>query len=253
MEKMFQDKVALVTGGASGLGRTTALAFAREGAKVAVADIMVSGGEETVQLIRDAGGEAFFVKTDVAKREEIEAMVEKTIAAYGRIDCALNNVGVGVKLALTADCAEEDWDYLMNINLKGVWLCMKYEIPHMLKQGGGAIVNMSSASGFHGTPYQNAYSASKHGVLGLTKTAALEYAKLGIRVNAICPGPIRTPGTEGYFTRDPEAETRLNASTPMGRIGVPREIAETVLWLCSEGASYITGQSIAIDGGRSVV
>ncbi len=253
MEGKFQNKVALVTGGAMGIGQATAFAFAREKAKVVIADIMAKDGEDTVRKIREAGGNAYFVKTDISQRSEIEEMVRETIGIYDRIDYAFNNVGVGVNLALTADFPEEDWDHLMNINLKGVWLCMKYEIPHMLKQGGGVIVNMSSASGLHGTPRQCAYSASKHGVLGLTKTTALEYAKSGIRVNAVCPGPIRTPGTEGYLKRDPEAEARLNATTPTGRLGLPQEIAETVLWLCSDGASYITGQSIAIDGGRSVV
>ncbi|MBU1053397.1 MAG: SDR family oxidoreductase [Proteobacteria bacterium] len=253
MEGKFQNKVALITGGAMGIGQATALAFAREQAKILVADIMVKGGEDTVRMIKEAGGDAYFIKTDISQRSDIEEMVRETIGIYDRIDYAFNNVGVGVNLALTADFAEENWDHVMNINLKGIWLCMKYEIPIMLKQGGGVIVNMSSASGLHGTPYQCAYSASKHGVLGLTKTTALEYAKFGIRVNAVCPGPILTPGTEGYFNRDPEAKAKLNATTPMGRIGLPQEIAETVLWLCSGGASYITGQSIAIDGGRSVV
>ncbi|MFH2044653.1 MAG: SDR family oxidoreductase [Pseudomonadota bacterium] len=253
MEGKFQNKVALITGGAMGIGQATALAFAREKAKIVIADIMVKGGEDTVRMIKEAGGDAYFVKTDISQRIEIEEMVRETIGIYDRIDYAFNNVGVGVNLALTADFAEEDWDHLMNINLKGVWLCMKYEIPHMLKQGGGVIVNMSSASGLHGTPYQCAYSASKHGVLGLTKTTALEYAKSGIRVNAVCPGPILTPGTEGYLKRNPGTEAKLNETTPIGRLGVPQEIAETVLWLCSDGSSYITGQSIAIDGGRSVV
>lgn len=253
MEGKFQNRVALVTGGASGLGRATCLAFAREGAKVVVADITAEGGEETVRMIRAADGEALFIRTNIAERSDIEEMVGRTIKEYGRIDCALNNVGISIKLALTADMAEEDWDNQMNINLKGVWLSMKYELPHMVKQGGGVIVNMSSASGFHGTPYQSGYSSSKHGVLGLTKTAALEYARQGIRINAVCPGPVRTAGTEAYFLRDPEAEARLNATTPMGRLGLPGEIAETVLWLCSDGASYITGQYIAVDGGRSAV
>ncbi|MBA3037318.1 MAG: SDR family oxidoreductase [Desulfobacterium sp.] len=252
MEGKFQDKVALVTGGSMGIGQATALAFAREKAKVVIADIMIKEGEETVRMIKNGGGEAYFIKTDISSHNEIENLIQKTIEKYGRIDYALNSVGIGVKLALTADFHEEDWDRVMNINLKGIWLCMKYEIPHMLKQGGGVIVNMSSASGLHGTPYQSAYSASKHGVLGLTKTTALEYALSGIRVNAICPGPILTPGTEGYLERDPEARKRFNETTPMGRLGMPQEVAETVLWLCSDAASYITGQSIVIDGGRSV-
>ena len=177
MNDEYRGKVALITGGASGLGQATALAFAREKAKVVVADIWTTEGEETVRTIREAGGEAFFIKTDVGRRDEIEAMVQKTIEEYGRLDYAINNAGVGQKLALTADLAEEEWDRIMAIDLKSVFLCVKYEIPHMLKQGGGVIVNMASASGVHGTPYQCAYSASKHAILGLTKTVALEDRK----------------------------------------------------------------------------
>lgn len=250
----FKDKIALVTGGACGLGRETAVAFAREGAKVVVADILADEGEETVQLIKGMGSDGFFVRTDVSRREDVEQLVQRTIDTYGRIDCALNNVGVGVRtLAPTHEVDEAEWDRVMDINVKGVWYCMKYQIPHMLRQGGGAIINMSSASGVHGTPRQAAYSTSKHAVLGLTKSAALEYGRLGIRINAVCPGPIMTPGTAGYFERDPQAREKLEAGTPMGRVGEPREIAETVLWLASDGASYITGQSILVDGGRSVV
>lgn len=252
MDGKFRNKVVLITGGAMGLGQAIALAFAREKASIVISDIMVDKGEETARQIREAGGEALFIKTDISRREDIEAMVQKTAVEYGRIDCAINNAGVGQSLALTADLAEDEWDRIIGIDLRSVWLCCKYEIPHMLKQGGGVIVNMSSASGTHGTPYQCAYSAAKHGVLGLTKTVALEYAKSGIRANAICPGPIRTAGLEDYFIRDPQAEAKLSAGMPMGRVGIPAEIAETALWLCSDGASFITGQSILVDGGKSV-
>ncbi|MDY0013807.1 MAG: glucose 1-dehydrogenase [Rhodocyclaceae bacterium] len=252
MDGKFRNKVVLITGGAMGLGQAIALAFAREKASIVISDIMVDKGEETARQIREAGGEALFIKTDISRREDIEAMVQKTAVEYGRIDCAINNAGVGQSLALTADLAEDEWDRIIGIDLRSVWLCCKYEIPHMLKQGGGVIVNMSSASGTHGTPYQCAYSAAKHGVLGLTKTVALEYAKSGIRANAICPGPIRTAGLEDYFIRDPQAEAKLSAGMPMGRVGMPAEIAETALWLCSDGASFITGQSILVDGGKSV-
>jgi len=253
LEAEFQNKVALITGESMGIGQAIALAFARENAKVVIAGIMTNGGEETVRMIRETGGDAYYINTDISQRIEIEEMILETIGIYDRIDYAFNNAEIGVNLALTADISEEDWDHLMDINLRGVWLCMKYEIHHMLKQGGGVIVNMSSASGLYGTPYQCAYSASTHGILGLTKTTALEYAKSGIRVNAICPGQIHTFGAEEHFKRDPEAEARLNNTMPIGELGVLLEIAETVLWLCSDGASSITGQFVAIDGWRSAV
>lgn len=242
-------KVAIVTGGGSGIGRATALAFAREGAKVVVADVVVAGGEQTVRLIKAAGGEAIFVKTDVAKGAEVEALVTKTIATYGRLDCAFNNAGIEGQLTSTVEASEANWDRVIDINLKGVWLCMKHEIAQMLTQGGGAIVNTASAAGLIGIAGGSAYVASKHGVNGLTKTAALEYAKQGIRVNAVCPGVIRTPMVERGMVSNPQMMEAMVAVEPIGRLGKPEEIAEAVVWLCSDAASFVTGLPMAVDGG----
>jgi NAD(P)-dependent dehydrogenase (short-subunit alcohol dehydrogenase family) len=247
MKRGYEGKVALVTGGSSGIGRATALAFAREGAKVAVVDINAQGGEETVQLIKKAGGNATFVKCDVSKAADVEAMIKKTVDTYGRLDCAFNNAGVGVKKS-TVDCTEEEWDLSINVLLKGVWLCMKYEIPVMLKQGSGAIVNTSSAGGLIGSPGHSPYTAAKHGVIGLTKVAALDCASAGIRVNAVCPGGVRTPMLEPLLV-NPEYVDSFLRIHPMGRIGNPEEIAEAVLWLCSDAASFVTGVALPVDGG----
>jgi NAD(P)-dependent dehydrogenase (short-subunit alcohol dehydrogenase family) len=249
MAGLVQGKVALVTGGSSGIGRATSLIFAREGAKVVVADVLVEGGEETVHLIKAAGGDAIFVKTDMSKASEIEAMVQKAISTYGRLDCAHNNAGIEGATGKTADYKEEDWDRVMLINLKGVFLCMKYEIPQMLKQGGGAIVNTASDAGLLGVPQMPAYVASKHGVVGLTKTTALEYAKSGIRVNAVCPGVIKTPMVERISGLRPGRIERMAAAEPVGRMGKPEEIGEAVVWLCSEAASFVTGLPMPVDGG----
>src|SRR3989449_2168859 len=239
MTGWLAGKVALVTGAGSGIGRASALTFAREGAKVVVADVVVEGGEETVGMVKTAGGEALFVKADVSQAAEVEALINKTLATYGRLDCAHNNAGIEGAVATTAECTEENWDRIITINLKGVWLCMKYEIPQMLKQGGGAIVNTASGAGLVGIPRAGAYVASKHGVVGLTKTAALEYAKAGIRVNAICPGSTRTPMLEGFMAGDPRVEAMMVAGEPIGRLGRPEEIAEAVVWLCSDAASFV--------------
>ena len=251
MQRRLESRVAVVTGGGSGIGRVTALMFVREGAKVVIADISVEGGEETVRMIKKAGGEAIFVKTDVSKAGEVEALINKTAEVYGRLDCAFNNAGIFPKEAYTAVCTEEDFDRGMSINLKGVWLCMKYEIPQMLKQKKGAIVNAASAAGMVSFPGFLVYVASKHGILGLTKTAALEYAKDGIRINAVCPGIIRAGMTLNNLT--PEVEKEQAAREPIGRMGTAEEVAEAVVWLCSDAASFVIGHPMLIDGGYSIM
>jgi NAD(P)-dependent dehydrogenase (short-subunit alcohol dehydrogenase family) len=245
MAGQVAGRIVLVTGGGSGIGRAAALTFAREGGRVVVSDIVVEGGEETVRMIKAANGEALFVKTDVSKAAEVEVLIQTVIDTYGRLDCAFNNAGIEGAIVPTADYPEAAWDRTMAINLKGVWLCLKYEIPQMLKQGGGAIVNTASVGGLVGTAMISAYVASKHGVVGLTKTAALEYAKAGIRVNAVCPGVILTPMVQ----RLPELLEAFTAAEPIGRLGKPEEIAEAVVWLCSDAASFVTGHAMAVDGG----
>ena len=249
MTDMLKGKVALVTGGSSGIGRASALAFAREGAQVVVADVVVEGGEETVGLIKQAGGEALFVKADVSQAAEVEAMVNKAVETYGRLDCAFNNAGTEGAIAQTDEYTEENWERVIAINLKGVWLCMKHEIPQMLTHGSGAIVNTASALGLVGITKQPAYVASKHGVVGLTKTAALEYAKLGIRVNALCPGAINTPMLDRALSTQPQLAESVTSMEPVGRLGKPEEIAEAVVWLCSDAASFVTGHAMSVDGG----
>ena len=245
----LDGKVALITGAGSGIGRASALAFAREGAKVAVADIVVEGGEETVRMVKEAGGEAFFIKVDVSNAAEVEAMVNAVVDTYGRIDCAYNNAGIEGRLASTDEYPEDVFDKVIDINLTGVWLCMKYELPHMLKQGSGAIVNTASGAGLIGVAGMSAYVASKHGVVGLTKTAALEYAKSGIRVNSVCPGLIQTPMVERITADQPQLGEALVAAEPVGRTGKPEEIAESVVWLSSDAASFVTGHAMSVDGG----
>ena len=247
MEKLLDGKVALVTGGAMGIGRTTAQVFAREGARVVVVDIVTEGGEETVRLIKETGGDALFVKCDVTNAMEVEAAVKKTVDTYGRLDCAFNNAGIAIP-GTTVECSEEDWDRVLSVNLKGVWLCMKYEISQMLTQGGGVIVNTSSAGGLIGTPGIAAYTASKHGVVGLTRTAALEQVTTGIRVNAVCPGSVPTPMLDPVVNH-PEMKAMLESKHPMGRFATTEEIAEAVIWLCSDRASYVTGVAFPVDGG----
>ena len=249
MPNLVKDKVALVTGGGSGIGRASALTFAREGAKVVVSDVVVEAGEETVQLIKNADGEAVFIKADVAQASAVEALIAKTVEAYGRLDCAHNNAGIEGNSAKVADYDEADWDRVIAINLTGVWLCMKYEIPQMLQQGSGAIVNTSSVAGLLGFRTGSAYVASKHGVLGLTKTAALEYAKSGIRVNAVCPGAVDTPMMGRITDHRPHRAAKMAAGEPVGRMGTPQEIAEAVVWLCSDAASFVTGHPMTVDGG----
>jgi NAD(P)-dependent dehydrogenase (short-subunit alcohol dehydrogenase family) len=245
----FEGKVALVTGGGSGIGRATAVAFSREGAKVVVCDVNVDGGEDTVRMITDAGGEAFFVRADVSQAGQVENLIKEAVGKYGSLHCAFNNAGIEGEQAPTADCSEANWDRVINVNLKGVWLCMKYEIPQMLRQGKGAIVNMASVAGLIGFADIPAYGASKHGVIGLTQTAALEYAKTGIRINVVCPGVIRTPMIDRFVSGMPGGEEQLLAAEPIGRLGMPEEIAEAVIWLCSDAASFVLGHPLAVDGG----
>ena len=249
MAGLTEGKVALVTGAGSGIGRATALVFAREGAKVVVSDIVVEGGQETVQQIEAAGGEAIFVKADVSQAADVETLITQTVETYGRLDCAFNNAGIEGGMKLTIDCTKEEFDRTIAVNLTGVWLCMKYEIQQMLSQGGGAIVNTASAAGLVGFPGLPDYVASKHGVVGLTKTAALEYAKSGIRVNAVCPGVIQTPMVERGAQLSPGFDELALSMEPVGRFGQPSEIGEAVVWLCSDAASFVTGIPMQVDGG----
>ena len=242
-------KIALVTGAGSGIGRESALAFAASGAQVMVSDVVVEGGEETVARIKAAGGEATFMRADVSQRAEVEALIRQTVETYGRVDCAHNNAGIEGDMAPTADCTEANWDRTIAINLKGVWLCMKYEIPQMLEQGSGVIVNTSSVAGLVGFLNLPAYVATKHGVAGLTRTAALEYAQQGIRVNAVCPGVIHTSMIDRIVGGDAEAEAQFTALEPVGRMGSPAEVAQAVVWLCSDAASFVTGVAMPVDGG----
>ena len=251
MPGSLEGKTALVTGGGSGIGRAASLAYANDGARVVVADVNVEGGEETVQLIKETGGEAILVHADVSKPEDTQAMVAQAVETFGSLDCAFNNAGIGggKERHLTADYLEDDWDRVMSINLKGVWLCMKAEIPQMMKQGKGAIVNTASIAGLVGLSGTVAYVAAKHGVTGLTKAAAMEYAKSGIRVNAVCPGYIQTPLVQGIFDEIDGYRERVASRHPIDRLGEPEEIAQAVLWLSSDSASFVTGHNMAVDGG----
>lgn len=250
MISSMKNQVALITGAASGIGRATALAFAREGARVVVSDVSSEGGLETVRLLEEQGARAKFVFCDVSKASEVAHLVQKTVEHFGRLDYAFNNAGIEGVSNSTVDCTEDNWNRVIDINLKGVWLCMKYEIAQMMKQeSGGAIVNCSSIAGVIGFPGIPAYTASKHGVMGLTKAAALEYVKSKIRVNVVCPGVIQTPMIDRFTHGQADAVAQLVQGAPMGRMGTPEEIASAVVWLCSDGASYMTGQSMTIDGG----
>lgn len=249
MEEQLRDKVTVVTGGASGIGKATALAFSREGANVVVADISVEMGDEVVSMIKQVGGDAIFVKTDVSQAAQVQSLVQSTVNTYGRLDYACNNAGIEGLTASTAECSEDNWDRTININLKGVWLCMKYEIPEMLKQRTGTIVNIASAAGLVGFAGLPAYAASKGGIVQLTRTAALEYAKLGIRINSVCPGGIETPMIDRLSATNAGLEDPLSTAHPMGRLGKPEEIAQAVVWLCSDAASFVTGHPMVIDGG----
>ena len=251
MSNLFKSKVALIVGGSSGVGRAAALAFAREGAKIVVAARRIKEGEKTVLMIKEEAGEACFVQTDVSKASEVEAMVATCIETYGRLDYAFNNAGIeGSILVSTIDYDEETWDQVIDINLKGAWLCMKYEIPQMLKRGKGAIVNMSSVAGLEGGRLMGvAYFVSKHGVIGLTRVAALEYAAEGIRINAVCPAWLETEMADRIFSKAEACGEPITAMLPIGRMGRPEEVAAAVLWLCSDKASFVTGHALPIDGG----
>lgn len=247
MEKIFQSKVAIVTGGSFGIGRAAAVAFAKRGAKVVIADCVED--LETLNTIKSFDGEAVFIKCDVSLDKDVKHLIDETILKYGRLDFAFNNAGIEGSSAPTHECTNENWDRTIGINLKGVWLCMKYEIAEMLKQGKGAIVNNASIAGLVGFQNIPAYVASKHGVIGLTKNAALEYARSGIRVNVVCPGVIKTPMIDRFTGKNKEVEKQFESIEPVGRLGQPEEVAEAVIWLCSDAASFITGDAIPVDGG----
>lgn len=247
----LKDKVALVTGGNSGIGRAIALGFAGEGAKVVIAARSDAKGQETGAEIQAAGGECLFVKTDVSKADQVDALIDKTLSAYGRLDCAVNNAGIEETQKGFLEWTEAEWGRTLDVNLKGVWLCMKGEIPPMLRQGGGAIVNVSSVAGLIGFPMLGPYVASKHGVLGLTKSASVEFAQHGIRVNSLCPGTIVTAMQEQAFANRPDLAKKVLSLTPMGRGGRVQECVGAVLWLCSASATFTSGITVSVDGGWS--
>ncbi|ODH01968.1 oxidoreductase [Nostoc sp. KVJ20] len=248
----YTGKVAFVTGAANGIGRATALAFAREGANVVVADVSEQGNQETAYMIEELGGRVLAVKCDVTRSEDVKAALSKTIESFGRLDFAFNNAGVEQKNAATAEIEEEEWDRIVDIDLRGVFLCMKYEIPLLLKQGGGAIVNTSSGAGVIGIKGGAAYTAAKHGVIGLTKSAALDYASQNIRVNAVAPGYIDTPMMDRFTGGTAEGRKQVISEEPVGRMGQPEEIANAVVWLCSDAAAFIIGHTLVVDGGQTV-
>jgi NAD(P)-dependent dehydrogenase (short-subunit alcohol dehydrogenase family) len=245
----FAGRVALVTGGGSGLGQAAARLLAGRGARVVVADISETGGAETVQQCIDAGSEAVFVRTDVTEEGDVEGAVATAVDRWGRLDAAINNAGINGPTKLVADYTLDEWNSVLAINLTGVFLGLKYEIPQMLAQGGGAIVNTSSGAGLRGFALLPAYVATKHAVLGLTKAAALAYVKEGVRVNAVCPGSTRTPLLEGFMGGDPAMEAAMANSAPIGRLARPEEIAEAMVWLLSDAASFMVGHALAVDGG----
>lgn len=253
MSMTFSGQVALVTGGAAGIGRATALAFASEGLKVVVSDLDAANGEATVEAIRAAGGDASFLRCDVTREAEVKALMEGVIGAYGRLDYAFNNAGIEIEKGKLADGGEDEFDAIMAVNVKGVWLCMKHQIPLLLAQGGGAIVNTASVAGLGAAPKMSIYAASKHAVIGLTKSAAIEYAKKKLRVNAVCPAVIDTDMFRRAYEADPRKAEYAAAMHPVGRIGLVEEIAAAVLYLCSDGAAFTTGHALAVDGGVTAI
>jgi len=248
----FDDRIIIVTGGAGGIGEATAMAFGKEGAKVVVSDVNVKAGEEAVRTIKEAGGEAVFVRADVSKSLDVEVMVRKTVESYGRLDYAFNNAGIGGGYAPIVDVTEENWDKVMSVNLKGVWLCMKYEIPQMVKQGYGVIVNTSSMAGIADGGYTPDYAVSKAGVIRLTRTAARVYRDKGVRVNAVCPGLIRTPLLDWLENAMPSGKDVMRGFKSKGLVGEPQDIAEAVVWLCSDSARFVNGHALVIDGGYTL-
>lgn len=251
-DQNFAGKVAFVTGAASGIGRATALAFARAGASVAVADVSEQANQETARILEKEGGRAIAVRCDVTRTDQVKAALDKTIEAFGRLDFAFNNAGIEQPIMATADLTEQDWDQILTVNLRSVFLCMKHEIPLMLKQGGGAIVNTSSGAGVKGIAGQGAYCAAKFGIIGLTKAAALDYAAQNIRINAVCPGIISTAMMDRFTGGTSEGRERVISQEPVGRMGKPEEIAAAVLWLCSDAAAFVIGHALVIDGGQTV-
>lgn len=246
LEKNFENKVALITGGSFGIGKATAVAFAQRGAKVVIVDVLEN--PDAMKEIKTAGSEGIFIKCDVSKEKDVSDMIDKAISHFGKLNMAFNNAGIEGQMANTQDCTEANWDRTLAVNLKGIWLCMRHEIPHLIKNG-GVIINCASIAGLVGFPGLPAYVASKHAVIGLTKTAALENAKTGIRINAVCPGVIKTAMVDRITGKDKVAEKQFETMEPIGRMGQPEEVASAVTWLCSEGASFITGHALAVDGG----
>lgn len=245
----MKDKVALVTGGSSGIGRATAQAFANKGVKVAVADINADGGQETIKLIKDIGGEAAFFKVDVSKEDEVKTLIDKVVDTFGSLNFGFNNAGIEGEQFPLHETDSSNWDKTIAVNLSGIFYCLKYEIAYMLNNGGGAIVNNSSVVGLVGFSKLSPYVASKHGVTGLTRCAALEYSAQGIRVNSVHPGAIRTPMVARLIEEDPEFGRAINSIHPIGRLGESHEVANTVVWLCSDEASFVTGHTMTVDGG----
>ncbi len=247
----LENKIVLITGAGSGIGRATAVLFAKAGAKLALVDIDPQGGQETAEMITSHGSEALFIQADVSKADQVMGMVEEAVAQYGRLDCAFNNAGIEGAPTRTMDVTEGDFDHIIAVNLKGVWLCMKYELAQMVRQGHGNIVNTASVAGLVGAHSLPVYAASKHGVVGLTRSAAVEYARKGIRVNAVCPAVIRTPMVERGMGVFPELEKAMVGNNPSKRLGEADEVAEAVLWLCSDASSFTNGATLTVDGGMT--
>ncbi|HSU30324.1 MAG TPA: SDR family oxidoreductase [Bryobacteraceae bacterium] len=252
MNGNFKGKVAFVTGAGSGIGRAAALAFAREGASVVVADVAEQSNQETARMIEELGARALAVRCDVTRAEDVKAALDKAVEAFGRLDFAFNNAGSEQPITATADLTEQEWDRIVNINLRGVFLCMKYEIPLMLRNGAGVVVNTSSGAGVKGFKGQAAYAAAKHGVIGLTRSAALDYASQNIRINAVCPGIVETSMMDRFTRGTSEGRERVIAQEPIGRMGKPDEIASAVVWLCSDPAAFMIGHALVVDGGQTV-